>query len=87
MTDKLFCYHCRRYHPSDEVAQVQSNGIKRWRCKQSIAASQTSREQRDAFGKSVTERNKQVFGPRGVHLLPHCVLDLFGGVAGSEGLA
>lgn len=77
MMDKVFCYHCRAYHPPSEVRQVQSNGIKRWRCLKSIASSQASRAQRDAFGKSVSELNQFICLQHASRSLPHAVKELF----------
>jgi len=77
MTDKVFCYHCRNYHPSTEVRQVQSKGVKRWRCLKSIASSQASRAQRDAFGKAISETNRKVTLEQSGQTLPRCVLEVF----------
>jgi len=77
MTDKVFCYHCRNYHPSIEVRQVESKGVKRWRCLKSIVSSQTSRTQRDAFGKTVSETNRKVSLENSRQTLPRSVLEVF----------
>lgn len=78
MPDTVFCYACRKHHPREEVIQVESKGVKRWRCRRSIVESRKSREQRDAFGRAVTELN-QALNPHGAtHRLPRPVLELFG---------
>ena len=85
MTDKVFCYHCRNYHPSTEVRQVQSKGVKRWRCLKSIASSQASRAQRDAFGKEISETNRKVTLEHSRQTLPRSVLEVFRGGASIVG--
>ena len=70
MSDQVFCYHCRRHHPADQVTQVCVRGVKRWRCRQSLALSRSSAAARDAFGR--TERP-----------LPHPVLELFNAAGGA----
>jgi hypothetical protein len=57
MAETKFCYHCSRYHPSDEMRQIDRKGIKRWRCIKSINATKQGLAQRDAFGKTVTALN------------------------------
>ena len=79
MTDKVFCYHCRNYHPSTEVRQVESKGVKRWRCLKSIASTKTSRAQCDAFGKAVSETNRNVTLEQSRQTLPRSVLEVFRG--------
>ncbi len=79
MTDKVFCYHCRNYHPSTEVRQVESKGVKRWRCLKSIASTKASRAQRDAFGKAVSETNRKVTLEQNRQTLPRSVLEVFRG--------
>jgi hypothetical protein len=49
-----FCYHCRVYHPLDEMRQLETRTGKRWRCKRSIDATHANRAKRDAFGRSIT---------------------------------
>lgn len=73
MAESVYCYHCRRYHPAIEMTRVTSRGVTRWRCIKSIASARTSQEQRDAFGKRVSEQNKSSTPPT----LPHCVRELF----------
>ena len=77
MLDKVYCYHCRRYHAPDEVTLVQSKSGKRWRCLKSIASSQASREQRDAFCRSVSELNRLIGLDRARRSLPYPVKELF----------
>ena len=77
MLDKVYCYHCRSYHAQDEVRLVESKSGKRWRCLKSIASSQASREQRDAFGRSVSELNRLIGLDRARRSLPYPVKKLF----------
>jgi hypothetical protein len=79
MTDTIYCYHCRRHHPADEVRLVQTKGGKRWRCMQSLRSCRGSRVRRDAFGKSVSEFNQAINEWKAVQPLPHCVRELFSG--------
>ena len=79
MADTVFCYSCRKHHPLAEVTLVHSKGVKRWRCRRSIAESQKSRDQRDAFGKAMTEFNRAMNMGKSTHSLPRPVLELFGG--------
>lgn len=85
MTDKVFCYHCRNYHPSTEVRQVQSKGVKRWRCLKSIVSSQGSRAQRDAFGKAISDTNRKMSLEQSGQTLPRCVLEVFRSATGLIG--
>jgi hypothetical protein len=85
MTDKVFCYHCRNYHPSSEVRQVESKGVKRWRCVKSIASTKASRAQRDAFGKMVSEANRKMSLEKSRQMLPRSVLEVFRGSTGMLG--
>jgi hypothetical protein len=55
--DTLYCYHCGRHHPKEEMRQVVSKGGKRWRCIKSIEATKRGIAERDAFGKQVTAIN------------------------------
>jgi hypothetical protein len=57
MADTLYCYHCGRHHPKEEMRQVVSKGGKRWRCIKSIEATKRGVAERDAFGKEVTALN------------------------------
>ena len=75
--DKVYCYYCRSYHAPEEVRLVQSKSGKRWRCLKSIASSQASREQRDAFGRSVSELNRLIGLDRARRSLPYPVKELF----------
>jgi len=54
----IYCYHCGRNHPREEMRQIETKGGKKWRCIQSIAATRKNSRQRDAFGKTVTAINK-----------------------------
>jgi hypothetical protein len=76
MTDQVFCYHCRRYHPTVEVTLVQSKGVKRWRCLKSLTSIHGSVAERDAFGKSVSESNRASRDWQNARPLPRPVLDL-----------
>jgi len=82
MTDQVFCYHCRRYHPTVEVTLVQSKGVKRWRCLKSLTSTHGSVAERDAFGKSVSELNRASRDWQNARPLPRPVLDLLGARVG-----
>jgi hypothetical protein len=82
MSDTVYCYHCRRHHPADEVTRVESRGVKRWRCRQSISLSQRSIDQRDAFGKAVSLLNQASCAKPAGNPLPRPVLELFGSSRG-----
>lgn len=56
-TETLFCYHCGRHHPREEMRQIETKGGKRWRCIKSIVAAKKSSKLRDAFGKTVSAIN------------------------------
>ena len=57
MTDMLYCYHCRRHHPKEEMRRVHGKTGSRWRCIRSIQATKRSVAERDAYGKRVSEIN------------------------------
>ena len=57
-TDQLYCYHCGKHHPREEMRQIEQKGRKRWRCIKSIEGSQKGSAERAAFGKSVTAINR-----------------------------
>lgn len=78
MSDTVFCYSCRKHHPKDEMTLVQSKGVTRWRCLKSIAESRKSSDQRDAFGRAVTELNRSISLRKGMYPLPRPVLELMG---------
>jgi hypothetical protein len=59
MPDSLYCYHCRSYHPKEEMRQIDTKGGKRWRCIKSIEATKKGRAEREAFGRRMTEANKE----------------------------
>jgi len=82
MTNQVFCYHCRRYHPIVEVTLVQTKGVKRWRCLKSLTSTLGSVAERDAFGKSVSESNRDSRDWQNARPLPRPVLDLLGARAG-----
>jgi len=77
MTDKIFCYHCRAYHQASDGQLVQTKSGKRWRCFKSMTYRHTSRDQRDAFGKSVSEVNRSICRSKQTLSLPHSVRELF----------
>ena len=56
-TETVYCYHCGRHHPRQEMRQIETKNGKKWRCIQSIEATKKSAAQRDAFGKSITDIN------------------------------
>jgi hypothetical protein len=56
--ENIYCYHCGRYHPRQEMRQIETKGGRKWRCIRSIEATKINRAQRDAFGKAVTTINK-----------------------------
>ena len=88
MTDTVFCYYCRKHHPAAEVTLVESRGVKRWRCLKSIAYGKKSRDQRDAFGKSVSELNRSICLSSSIRSLPRPVLEVFRSTpVSAEGLA
>jgi hypothetical protein len=58
MADTLYCYHCRTYHPKEEMRQIETKGGKRWRCLKSIQGAKKDRESREAFGRQMTALNK-----------------------------
>ena len=55
--ETIYCYHCGRHHPREEMRQIASKTGKKWRCIQSIQATKKSSAQRDAFGKTVSAIN------------------------------
>ena len=58
MDTTAYCYHCRVYHPKEDMRQISTKVGKRWRCIRSIEATKSDRASREAYGKSVTEANK-----------------------------
>jgi dissimilatory sulfite reductase (desulfoviridin) alpha/beta subunit len=79
MTDTVYCYHCRKHHPANEVQLVQTKAGKRWRCVRSIHLCRGSRERRDAFGQSVSEFNRAINAWMHEQPMPHCVREVFSG--------
>ena len=88
MSDQVFCYYCRRYHPAAEVKKVESKGGKRWRCLESLARQHGSVAERDAFGRAVSASNRAGKVWLGARPLPLPVLEvLSAGQPRYEGLA
>lgn len=59
MEDRFFCLRCNKYHPSsDKVLISTKRGQKRLSCKHRMKVGNPDKAARDAFGKSVTEKNK-----------------------------
>ncbi len=58
MVTTLYCYHCRTYHPKEEMRQIETKSGKRWRCIKSIEATKQGRAARETFGKQTTDINK-----------------------------
>ena len=59
MSETAFCYHCAAHHPLAAMRQIETKGGgKRWRCLKSIEAAKKGREEREAFGRRMTEANK-----------------------------
>jgi hypothetical protein len=58
MPQTIYCYHCGRRHPREEMRQIETKTGKKWRCIKSIQATKLSITQRDAFGKSITTNKK-----------------------------
>lgn len=57
-SETIFCYHCARHHPREEMRQIETKGGKKWRCIKSIEATKRDVAQRDAFGQTVTAVNR-----------------------------
>ena len=76
MSDTVFCYHCRRQHARADVVQFETHGVKRWRCRASLAASRRSVGERDAFGQAVSELNRRRGEVIAQRPLPHAVREL-----------
>jgi len=59
MEDTFFCLRCNMSHPkSDKVLITTKGGVRRWSCIHRVKAKKDDQAIRDAFGKTVTERNK-----------------------------
>ena len=56
-SETIYCCHCGRHHPREEMRQIETKGGKKWRCIKSIEATKKSSAQRDAFGKTVSAIN------------------------------
>lgn len=59
MPEMLFCYCCRVHHPRDQMHSFRTSQGLRWRCQRSIDAAKCSTSERDAFGKTQTEINRE----------------------------
>lgn len=59
MSDTIYCYHCSRSHPREEMRHIHTRTGARWRCIKSIQATKRSVAERDAFGKKVTAINSE----------------------------
>jgi len=90
MTELVFCYHCRRHHPADEMTLLENRGVKRWRCRASLSLGRRSIAKRDAFGKAVSQMNRISCAMASARPLPRPVLEVLANVnsrAPIEGLA
>ena len=87
MSDTVFCYHCRREHARADVVQVDTRGVKRWRCRASLAACRRSVGERDAFGKAVSEVNRRCGEMLAHRPLPHAVRELLSAPPAAAGSA
>ncbi len=59
MEDQFYCLRCGKYHPqSEKVIITTAKGERRLSCVHRVNAKQGNQATRDAFGKTVTERNK-----------------------------
>lgn len=59
MEDRFFCLRCGKYHPQSEKAIITTaKGERRLSCVHRVNAKQGDQATRDAFGKTITERNK-----------------------------
>ena len=76
MSDSVYCYHCRRWHPRAEVVRIATGRVKRWRCRASLELSRRSVDQRDAFGHAVSEANRRAAASDALPPLPRPVLEL-----------
>lgn len=57
MSETLYCYHCGRAHPKEEMRRTHTKSGSRWRCIKSVLATRRSVAERDAFGKKVSAIN------------------------------
>jgi len=57
-SENVYCYHCGRHHPREEMRQLSTKGGRKWRCIKSIEASRQGRSEREAFGRQTTSINK-----------------------------
>ena len=59
MKDSEFCCCCRIHHPRSEMRRVETRHGIRWRCIRSLEAAHRSVEERDAFGRVQSARNRE----------------------------
>lgn len=76
MSDTVFCYHCRRHHPLADVMLFETGKVKRWRCRQSLSLARRSIGERDAFGRAVSESNRNACARAAMRPLPRPVIEL-----------
>jgi len=57
--EKKYCYHCGAYHGINEMRQVATKTGNRWRCIRTIEASRADPEARAAFGRRMSEMNRE----------------------------
>lgn len=60
MTDLVFCSCCRVHHDRADMTAIETPRGKRWRCRRSLLAAQSSIGERDAFGRRQTEINREL---------------------------
>lgn len=60
MNDFVFCSCCRVHHARAEMQAIDTPRGKRWRCRRSILAAQSSVSERDAFGRRQSEINREL---------------------------
>lgn len=59
MTEMLFCYCCRVHHAKEKMRLFPTRYGNRWRCVRSIEAAGRKTDERDAFGREQTTRNRE----------------------------
>jgi hypothetical protein len=60
MNETEYCCCCRIHHPRAEMRQVKTRQGVRWRCLRSLEAARRAVEERDAFGREQSARNREV---------------------------
>lgn len=60
MSQSLFCYHCRAYHPLEAMTRYPTKKGLRWRCINSLRAANQDLPSRDAFGRAQTAANQEM---------------------------